>query len=86
MNTPNRGTGTQASDIAVLKREMERVEEHMRASDQRIEEVKRECERRIAQMEKERDKALIWGISALGTALMGIAVWVANYVAAHMGK
>ena len=59
--------------LALLEQTVEAQERHIEATDARV-----------AALEKERDKALIWGIGALGTALMGVGAWVVNYVSAHL--
>ena len=64
-----------ADDIvkfALLKREVdlliERVDTQQKA---------------ILDLRKERDRALIWGILALGSVLFSIAVWAINFVIGH---
>ena len=38
---------------------------------------------RIAQLTMEKEKALIWGVITLGTIVIGMAVWVFNFVIGH---
>lgn len=38
----------------------------------------------IAALKKERDRALMWGISTLGSALIAMVVWAVNYVGKHL--
>lgn len=57
------------------------------ALQREIEENKEESEREIAKanaklaaLEDERNKALKWGVATLGTAVMGMVMWIANKI------
>lgn len=58
---------------ALTQQKLEAMELHLEATDKQVEALK-----------KERDRALIWGIGALGTAIMGIATWAINFVSGHL--
>ena len=69
---PVPGSGREV-EIALMQQNIDALNKHIEATDARI-----------VALEKERDKALIWGISALGSAVLGLVVWVANYVVGHL--
>lgn len=39
---------------------------------------------KIEQLTSEKEKALVWGIVTLGSALIGLTVWVFNLVTGHL--
>jgi hypothetical protein len=41
-------------------------------------------EEKVKQLSDERDKALKWGILTLGSAVVGLATWIFNFIAGHL--
>lgn len=41
-------------------------------------------EEKVKQLTEDRDKALKWGILTLGSAVVGLATWIFNFVTAHL--
>jgi hypothetical protein len=39
---------------------------------------------KIEQLTSEKEKALVWGIVTLGSALVGLSVWVVNLITGHL--
>ena len=39
-------------------------------------------EEAVQALKEERDKALVWGIVTLGTAVIGLVTWIFNYLVA----
>ena len=59
--------------LALLIEQVRRMEVHLEAQDGLIEE-----------MQHERNRALKWGITTLGAALMGLVMWIANIAKDHI--
>lgn len=64
---------SQETEIELLKREQERINHHLDAQDEAIK-----------ALEDERNKALRWGIGALGAAVLGMGSWIFNFITGHM--
>lgn len=64
---------SQETEIELLKMEQARINTHLGAQDEAIK-----------ALEDERNKALRWGITALGAAVMGMGTWIFNLVTGHM--
>ena len=64
---------SQETEIELLKREQERINPHLDAQDEAIK-----------ALEDERNKALRWGIGALGAAVLGMGSWIFNFITGHM--
>ncbi|MCW2763995.1 MAG: hypothetical protein JWR85_4196 [Marmoricola sp.] len=43
-----------------------------------------ELQSRVNTLTAEKEKALRWGIAALGTAVLGMATWIFNFVMGHI--
>lgn len=41
-------------------------------------------EEKVKQLADDRDKALKWGILTLGTAVIGLATWIVNFITGHL--
>ena len=59
--------------LALLIEQVRRMEAHLEAQDELI-----------AEMQAERNRALKWGITTLGAALMGLIMWIANIAKDHV--
>lgn len=64
---------SQETEIELLKREQERINAHLKAQDEAIK-----------ALEDERTKALKWGVTVLGAAVMGMGTWIFNLVSGHV--
>jgi hypothetical protein len=60
-------------ETALLEYKLEAFEKHQEVTD-----------KRVKALEDERNKALIWGIIALGGAFLGLASWVFNFFTGHL--
>lgn len=64
---------SQETDIELLKQEQEQINRHLVAQDQAIK-----------ALEDERNKALRWGITVLGAAVLAMGSWIFNLVTGHV--
>lgn len=64
---------SQETEIELLKMEQARINQHLGAQDEAIK-----------ALEDERTKALKWGITVLGAAVMGMGTWIFNLVSGHV--
>jgi hypothetical protein len=64
---------SQETEIELLKQGQERINEHLGAQDDAIK-----------ALEDERTKALKWGITVLGAAVMGMGTWIFNLITGHV--
>lgn len=48
-------------------------------ADQRLDVL----EEKVRKLAEDRDQALKWGILTLGTAVMGLATWIFNFLTGH---
>lgn len=64
---------SQETEIELLKKEQERINAHLKAQDEAIK-----------ALEDERTKALKWGITVLGAAVISMGTWIFNLVTGHV--
>ena len=64
---------SQETEIELLKMEQERINAHLKAQDEAIK-----------ALEDERTKALKWGITVLGAAVISMGTWIFNLVTGHV--
>lgn len=64
---------SQETEIELLKQEQARIKAHLDAQDEAIK-----------ALEDERTKALKWGITVLGAAVMGMGTWIFNLISGHV--
>lgn len=64
---------SQETTIALLLDRQKTMEDHLKATDAAI-----------AALVSDRSKALIWGITVLGGAVMAMGAWIANFVTGHL--
>lgn len=69
--------------IAGQAAQQREIEENKREADADLQRVKDEAEaeiaeanKKIAALEEERNKALKWGVMTLGSAVMGMGLWI----------
>jgi len=63
-----------------LRRVKEESEEEIRQVREKADADNKRALAQIAALEDERTKALKWGVMTLGTAVMGMGVWIANKI------
>lgn len=64
---------SQETTIALLLEKQKMMEEHLRATDAAV-----------AALVSDRSKALLWGITVLGGAVMAMGAWIFNFVTGHI--
>ena len=58
-----------ASGLALLRQRIEQLEDN-----------EEELTRKVQALEEQRTNALVWGVIALGSALVGLVVWIVNHI------
>jgi hypothetical protein len=66
-------TPSQETQLALMAKQIEQLEAHQEQQDDRLK-----------GMEDERNKALKWGISALGGMLVAVATWGLSFLKDHL--
>lgn len=64
---------SQDTTIALLKRDIAALQKHQVEQD-----------RLIANIRSERDKALLWGIGALGAMVLSMGAWIVSFAKDHL--
>lgn len=71
-------------DMALLKQKVRDLEDHIEETDRRLEKKTEATDKKFDLLEEERNKALKWGVMALGGMVISLITWIVNVAKDHI--